>query len=156
MSKYTPLKIEELKKVREPYKNIVTQPKKKLNMLDRLALWITIHVGSMGFFIVIFLWTVTWLGWNIIAPPKARFDPFPAFVFWLFISNMIQLFLMPLIMIGQNIQASAADKRAQADFEVNKAAEKEIETILMHLENQEDVLQQILTALNKADKNHND
>ena len=156
MSKYNPLKIEELKKVREPYKKIVTQPKKKLNMLDRLALWITVHVGSMGFFIVIFLWTVTWLGWNIIAPPKARFDPFPAFVFWLFISNMIQLFLMPLIMIGQNIQASAADKRAQADFEVNKAAEKEIETILMHLENQEDVLQQILTTLNKADKNHND
>lgn len=54
----------------------------------------------MGFFFIIFTWTALWLGWNSLVTASFRFDPFPAFVFWLFISNMIQIFLMPLIMIG--------------------------------------------------------
>jgi uncharacterized membrane protein len=78
-----------------------------------------------------------------------RFDPFPAFVLWLFISNMIQIFLMPLIMIGQNLQSAHAEARAQADFEINTKAEMEIETILRHLENQNELMLQILQKLEK-------
>ena len=103
----------------------------------------------MGFFFVIFLWTVVWLGWNSLAPKAVRFDPFPAFVLWLFISNMIQIFLMPLIMIGQNLQSDHAEVRAEADFEVNTKAEREIETILMHLENQNKIILKILERLEK-------
>ena len=117
--------------------------------LDRLAVWITEHVGTMVFFLIIFTWTVCWLFWNMFAPKASRFDPFPAFVLWLFLSNMIQIFLMPLIMIGQNLQGRHAEARAQADFEVNTRAEKEIETILLHLENQNKL---ILEILNKLDK----
>ena len=73
-----------------------------------------------------------------------RFDPYPAFVLWLFISNMLQIFLMPLIMIGQNLQSDHAEVRAEADFEVNTKAEREIETILMHLENQNKIIMEIL------------
>jgi uncharacterized membrane protein len=101
----------------------------------------------MGFFIIIFGWTLTWLGWNTLAPFKLRFDPFPAFVLWLFISNMIQIFLMPLIMIGQNLQSRHSELRAEQDFAINKKAETEIETILMHLENQNDLMLQILKQL---------
>ena len=101
--------------------------------LNRLALWITTHVGTMGFFLVILGWTVTWLLWNTLAPKSVRFDPFPGFVLWLFISNMIQLFLMPLIMIGQNLLGRVADDRAKSDFEVNLKAEKEIQGIKTQL-----------------------
>jgi uncharacterized membrane protein len=103
----------------------------------------------MGFFFVIFLWTVCWLSWNSLAPEGSRFDPYPAFVLWLFISNMIQIFLMPLIMIGQNLEANHSEIRAQADFEVNTKAELEIETILMHLENQNKIILEILHKLEK-------
>jgi len=103
-----------------------TIPATKLN---RLALWITQRVGSMGFFVVIFLWTVIWLSWNILAPKPIRFDPFPGFVLWLFISNMIQLFLMPLILIGQNLLAKESDQRAKNDYKVNCKAEEEIQEI---------------------------
>jgi uncharacterized membrane protein len=78
-----------------------------------------------------------------------RFDPYPAFVLWLFMSNMIQIFLMPLIMIGQNMQSKHAEARAQADFEVNTKAELEIETILIHLENQNKLILTILEKLQK-------
>jgi uncharacterized membrane protein len=101
--------------------------------LNRLALWITQHVGTMQFFLVIFTWTVGWLVWNMFAPKSLRFDPFPGFVLWLFISNMIQLFLMPLIMIGQNMQGRHSEERAKNDYKVNQKAEREIEAIQAQL-----------------------
>jgi uncharacterized membrane protein len=57
-----------------------------------------------------------------------------AFVFWLFISNLIQILLMPLIMVGQTIQGRHAELRADSDLEINVKAEQEIEVILAHLE----------------------
>ena len=87
----------------------------------------------------------------MFAPKELRFDPYPGFVLWLFLSNMIQIFLMPLIMIGQNLQGAYSEARAQADFEVNTRAELEIETILLHLENQNKLILEILARLEKAE-----
>jgi uncharacterized membrane protein len=77
----------------------------------------------------------------MLAPRAVRFDPYPGFVLWLFISNMIQLFLMPLILIGQNLQAQESDQRAKNDYKINLKAEAEIQairadlkSILKHLE----------------------
>ena len=136
--------LDELKKMRKPVRNVNIEQKEHLSPLDRLAIWITDRVGSMGFFIIIFVWTAIWLSWNTLAPANLSFDPFPAFVLWLFLSNMIQIFLMPLIMVGQNIQSKHSEARAEADFEINTKAEIEIETILMHLENQSDLILKIL------------
>ena len=108
-------------------------PKVKLTALNRLALWITRRVGSMKFFLLIFGWTAVWLLWNMVAPKGARFDPYPGFVLWLFISNMIQLFLMPLIMIGQNLQGRGAEERAKNDYQVNLRAEKDIQEMKAQL-----------------------
>jgi uncharacterized membrane protein len=121
---------------------------KKLSPLEKIALAITAHVGSMEFFLLILFWTLVWLGWNILAPQGYRFDPYPAFVLWLFISNLIQIHLMPLIMVGQNIQGKHAQLRAEHDFKTDQKAEKEIETILLRLETQEQLLQEIKKQLN--------
>jgi uncharacterized membrane protein len=131
-----------LKQVREKYKlrNTYQETIDKLSALDRLAVFITNHVGTMGFFLIIVVWTTLWLGWNFLAPPKYQFDAPMGFVFWLFISNMIQILLMPLIMVGQNIQGRASEARAEHDLEVNIKAEQEIEVILSHLEHQNEVL----------------
>lgn len=126
--------------------------KEKLSPTNRLALWITTRVGTMGFFMIIFFWTICWLGWNTLAPRGLRFDPYPAFALWLFISNMIQIFLMPLIMIGQNLQSQHAEMRAEEDFEINKKAEIEVETILMHLENQNELILKILERMDKIEQ----
>ena len=112
---------------KHPLRNTYLETMSRLSALDRLAVWITGHVGTMGFFIVVFVWTILWLGWNFLAPPRLQFDPPMGFVFYLFISNVIQILLMPLIMVGQNIQGSHAELRAEHDLEVNVKAEKEIE-----------------------------
>ena len=148
-SKLAPLTLQEIRKLRKPLRNINTEHQNSLNPLETLALWITDRVGTMGFFIIIFIWTLLWLGWNTVAPVSLRFDPLPAFALWLFISNMIQIFLMPLIMVGQNLQSRHAEMRAEADFEVNTKSEREIETILMHLENQNELILNILNRLKK-------
>ena len=119
-----PLPLQELKKLRKPLRNINIEHKENLSRLEKFAVWITKNVGSMGFFLIIFIWTVIWLLWNTVGPQGLRFDPFPVFVLWLFISNMIQIFLMPLIMIGQNLQGRHSEARAEADFEVNTKAER--------------------------------
>jgi uncharacterized membrane protein len=147
-----PLSHEELKKLRKPIKNINIEHKKSLTPLEKFAVWITDHIGSMGFFIIIFIWTIAWLGWNTLVPKELRFDPFPAFVLWLFISNVLQILLMPLIMIGQNLQGRHAEIRAESDFEVNVKAEREIEAILLHLEQQNELILRILNHIEKGDK----
>ena len=145
--KHEPLSFEELKVLRKPLRNINIERRERLSALDRSALFVTKHVGTMGFFLIILIWTIFWLGWNIFGPESARFDPYPAFVLWLFISNMIQIFLMPLIMVGQNLQGRHAEARTEADFEINIKAEREIEAILQHLENQNELILKILNRL---------
>lgn len=117
-------------------RNVNDEIERSFTPLQRVALVATIRVGSPGFFLIIAGWTVLWLLWNVVAPKELRFDAAPAFVLWLFISNLIQLLLLPLIMVGQNLLNQHSELRAQADFEVNQKAEEEIEAILLHLEQQ--------------------
>jgi uncharacterized membrane protein len=147
--------IETVKKIKEKYghpKNVNVVHKESLSRIDNLAVFVTERIGTMGFFFLIFIWTILWLSWNIFTPKTLRFDPFPAFVLWLFISNLIQLHLMPLIMIGQNIQGRHAELRAEHDFETDKKAEEEIETILLRLEEQQKLLIELNEKISKLEK----
>ena len=145
--KAAPLSLAEFRKARKPIRNFHQEQKEKLKPLDKLAVFITERVGTMGFFLIIFAWTVIWLSWNLVAPKSWRFDPPMGFVFYLFISNVIQILLMPLIMVGQNVQGGHAEARAEHDLEVNVRAEQEIEVILQHLEYQNNLLLQVARRL---------
>ncbi len=152
LKQFRPLSFPQLAKRLKPAKNVNQAHEESLSPLDRLALAITSHVGTMGFFGLIFLWTMLWTGYNILATELPAlhwraFDPFPAFVAYLLMSNVIQILLMPLIMVGQNLQGRHSELRAENDFEVNVKAEKEIETILHHLEFQNAVLMAMLEKL---------
>ena len=147
-----PQTLTNLKKKFGSPKNVNLIHKKGLSSLDKLALFVTEKIGTMGFFFIILAWTIIWLGWNVLAPQKTRFDPYPAFVLWLFISNLIQIHLMPLIMIGQNIQGKHAELRAEHDFQTDSKAEKEVETILLHLENQQKLMIEILKRIEHLEK----
>ena len=139
--------LSELKKQRKPIHNINIKHEASLTALEKFAVAITDRIGTMGFFFIILIWTVLWLLWNTLTPVKFNFDPLPAFVLWVFISNMLQLFFLPLIMISQNLQERHAEMRAENDFEINLKAEKEIETILENLEKQEAIVAKILEKL---------
>jgi uncharacterized membrane protein len=142
-----PMSLGEYRRRRKVHRNPHKEVMDKLSPLTRLAVWITERVGTMGFFLAIFAWTAVWLGWNFFAPEKMRFDPPMGFIFYLFISNVIQILLMPLIMVGQNIQGAHSEARAEHDLAINVKAEEEIEVILHHLEHQNDILMQMVSKL---------
>lgn len=120
-------------------RNVNVVYEKSLNALDRLAIAITNKVGSFGFFLIIAGWTVVWTGYNILASELPAlhlraFDPFPAFVAYLLISNVIQILLMPLIMVGQNLQGRHSETRAELDFQVNLKNEISLTEVLRRLD----------------------
>lgn len=119
-----------------------------LSALEKVALFATNRIGSMGFFFTLLAITILWIVWNTYGIEEFQFDP-PAFVLWLFISNILQLLLMPLIMIGQNLQGRHAEVRAEADFELNVRAEKEIQKILHHMDRQDKLMMELLRRIDE-------
>ncbi len=130
-------------------RNVNQEHKESLTLLERFAIWMTDRVGTMGFFLVIVVWTIVWFLWNVLAPYAYRFDPYPGFLLWVFVSNVIQLFFLPLLMVGQNLQARHAELRAESEFETGQKAEREIEVILKQMDQQSQILQKILEKQGK-------
>jgi len=60
--------------------------------------------------------------------------------FLLFLGNIIQLLLMPLIMVGQNIQAKHSELRAEEEYNTTQSSYHDIEAILKHLDAQDQEL----------------
>jgi uncharacterized membrane protein len=119
--------------------------KYQYSVSERLALFITRQVGSFGFFLIIFIWTISWLTWNLLGPKEFRFDPAPAFVLWLFISNMIQMFITPLIMVGQNLLGRNVEYRAQSQYDM-------VEKIMQHTERQNALTLRALKRLEQSNQ----
>jgi uncharacterized membrane protein len=124
--------------------------KENLSRLDTVAIVITDRIGTMGFFFAIATWTVVWVGYNILASKVHSlhwhaFDPFPAFVAYLLISNVIQILLMPLLLVGQNLQGRHSEARAENDYLVNQKAFADTEKILKQLEAQAEQMLRIET-----------
>ena len=142
--------LEEVVKARKPVRNVVVEHKDSLTGAEKFALFMHKKIGSLGFFFLLIVWTIIWLGWNIFAPIGERFDPAPAFVIWLFASNILQLILLPVIMVGQNIEGRAAERRAQSDFEINQRSSEEIKVVIGHLENQNELLLEILKKTERS------
>ena len=147
--KHNPPTLAELRQNRAPIKITRKEVKVSFSPLEKFALVVTRAVGTMGFFFILTFWTIGWLLWNLWAPLPLRFDPAPAFVIWLFSSNVLQLILLPLIMVGQNLEGKFAEKRAQADYEINRKAEHEIEVVIAHLENQNELILELARKIDR-------
>jgi uncharacterized membrane protein len=136
-----------------PVRNANEIHEDNLSAADKIAMVITDKVGSFGFFMAIFWWTLIWCGYNILASDVPAlhwksFDPFPAFVAYLLISNVLQILLMPLIMVGQNLQGRHSEIRAQLDFDTNLKAEREVEVLLRQIEQNSVLLVHLMRHLN--------
>ena len=138
-----PEKIATIKELRGKFsaiENINIVHRNKLKPLEKLALFVTEKIGTMGFFFFILLFNVGWITWNIWAPKNLVFDEAFSFLILLFINNIMQILFMPLLMVGQNLQGRHAELRAEQEFKTDVKAEKEIEVILLHLENLEKLI----------------
>jgi len=110
----------------------------KLGFQDRLALGITNAVGTMYAVYFLILFMASWMLWQSHLS-NAPFDPYP-FAFLLFLGNIVQLLLMPLIMVGQNLQSRHAEARAEEEYKRTVSSYHDIEAITQRLERIEALL----------------
>ena len=104
-----------------------------------LALKITGAVGTM--------WCAyAFAALALVSLPDAIKAGKPAIISWI-AQTFLQLVLLSIIIVGQNIQATASDKRAEATYEDADAVLHEAMQIQQHLEAQDVVIERILRSL---------
>lgn len=111
-----------------------------LSLLDRAALFVTNSVGTMwcafAFCILAF-----------VSLPAALHSGDPLVIVSWISQTLIQLVLLPIIIVGQNLQGRHSELRAESDYRVNVKAEKEILGIVRHLDAQDKTIVEILEHL---------
>jgi len=96
---------------------------------DKLAGKITAFSGSMLYVWLHVAWFGIWIVLNISLLVFAPFDPYP-FGLLTMIVSLEAIFLSTFVLITQNRQAIAADRRAKVDLQVNMIAEREITKLI--------------------------
>ena len=111
--------------VRKTLRRIAAEsPSKKFN--SRLGLAITTTVGTMWAAYAFFLLT-------LVSLPAAIMSGSPIIIVSWIAQTFLQLVLLPIIIVGQNIQATASDARAAATYKDATAILAEAKQIQMHL-----------------------
>jgi hypothetical protein len=107
---------------------------------SRAGLLITVVVGTM------------WCGYLFAAialvslPSAIKSHNLTIIIAWVS-SNFLQLFLLPIIIVGQNIQAQASDKRAEQTYKDAEAVLHEAVKIQEHLQSQDVMLGAMLDKI---------
>lgn len=106
----------------------------------RFGLGITVVVGTMW---CAYLFTAL----AVISLPSAVRSHEPIVIVAWIAQTFLQLVLLPIIIVGQNIQAKAADKRAEDTYKDAEAVLKEASMIQEHLAEQDKLISQILEQI---------
>lgn len=80
-----------------------------------LAAWITRGFGSMWAFYALIVWMLGWMFLASVGFSIFKFDKYP-FTFLLFLSNLVQLWALPVLAVGQQVLSRASDKQALQTF----------------------------------------
>lgn len=109
----------------------------------KVGLRITLIVGTMW---TAYLFTVLAL---VSAPSAFKSGNSIIIVAWI-AQTFLQLVLLPIIIVGQNVQAAASDARSLATYNDASAVLEEAKQIQAHLQVQDEAIQQILARLTAA------
>ena len=150
----------ELRKFEKPVKVFDQLPRN--NVFNRFNAWLAVKitkaVGSM--------WCAyLFAAFDLLSLPSALRSGIQAIVAWV-AQTFLQLVLLSIIMVGQDVQAKAADKRADQTYQDAEALLHESQIIDAHLNSQDsfvakleeslgerlDRLEQLLNALPSSSK----
>lgn len=100
---------------------------------EKVADFITAHLGSMPFLVLNIVWFSTWILINIgFIPIIPSFDPFP-FGLLTMVVSLEAIFLAIVVLISQNRASKIDDLRGEVDLHINTLSEEEI-TKMMELQ----------------------
>ena len=119
--------------------------KAKLSLNDRIGLRITKSVGTMWMAYV-------FVGLTLISLPAAIASGNTLVIVAWIAQTFLQLVLLPVIIVGQNIQAASADAMAVATYEDATAVLEEAKQIQLHLAAQDQALDKLIKDLARVEK----
>jgi type VI protein secretion system component VasK len=131
LAKGVPIKTADMRKV--------DHPNALVRFNAKVGLRVTLIVGTM--------WCAYLFGAvTLFALPSAIHQGTYFIVVWVS-SSFLQLVLLPVIIVGQNIQAAAADKRSEETYKDAEAVLAEARAIQSHLQAQDTAITQIVARL---------
>ena len=119
--------------------------KAKLGINERIGLAVTKRVGTMWAAYVFF-------GLSLVSLPAALSSGNEIVIVSWIAQTFLQLVLLPIIIVGQNIQAKASDERAIATYEDAGAILEEAKQIQEHLNAQDATIAELTAKLEKLAK----
>ena len=122
-----------------------TNSKGKMTLNERIGLLITQSVGTMWAAYVFFALTLVSL------PAAIASHNTLTMVSWV-AQTFLQLVLLPIIIVGQNIQAKSSDERAIATYEDAGAILEEAKEIQSHLGTQDAALEHLINRVEQLEK----
>src|SRR5216683_743666 len=116
----------------------------------RLGAAITRSVGTMWAVYIAIVIQITWMVLATLGFWRFARDPYP-FAFLLFLSNIVQLLLMFVIMVGQQVLGAASDKRAVVTYQDAEAILHECLEMQKHLTAQDRALAGLIERMEQLD-----
>jgi len=132
--------IEARKKLRPEHADQVLDPAVPKTFNQKLGLFITKGVGTMWAAYAFFLL-------SLVSLPSVIMQGDPILIVSWIAQTCLLLVLLPIIIVGQNIQAAASEKRAILTYEDAAAVLEEANQIQKHLDHQDKVLQDLMDRL---------
>lgn len=105
---------------------------------QKIAVAFTKYFGSMTAFWILVLWMLLWMFCATIGIWIFRFDRYP-FPFLLFCSNLIQLWALPVLAVGQNVLSKQQEAQAEATYENTKISLDREKYLIDHLTAQDTI-----------------
>lgn len=99
------------------------------NFNNRLAVTITRVFGSIWAFYALILWMVVWMALASAGVWLFARDAYP-FSFLLFLSNLVQLWALPVLAVGQSVLSRKAELQADEQFHTTEKIYSDMETII--------------------------
>lgn len=119
--------------------------KGKMSLNQRIGLMITQSVGTMWAAYVFF-------GLTLVSLPSALATGNTIIIVSWVAQTFLQLVLLPVIIVGQNIQAKSSDERAIATYEDAGAILEEAKEIQTHLGTQDEALEHLIVRVEQLEK----
>jgi uncharacterized membrane protein len=107
-------------------RNVNQEHREKLNIFDKVAIFITKIVGTMWCAIAFTILA-------LIGLPYALNSGTAEIVTWI-VQTFLQLVLLSVILAGQNLQNRHSELRADADYETDVNTKKDIEMLMKRLD----------------------
>jgi uncharacterized membrane protein len=111
---------------REIRRPIVRRPQVDSDTFGRFAETFARFMGTARFLLYMTLFVLVWIGWNTLAPPSLRFDPY-AFIFLTLMLSLQASYAAPLILLAQNRQEDRDRVIGEQDRNANTRAHADME-----------------------------